>query len=51
MKIDLKQKRVRPLFFKIFFAFFAVALFFFLTSSVGYAPTRMSDSELSEIEG
>ena len=51
MKIDLKQTKVRPLFFKIFFAFFAVALFFFLTSSVGYAPTRMSDSELSEIEG
>jgi len=51
MKIDLKQTRVRPLFFKLFLAFFAVALFFFLTSSVGYAPTRMSDSELSEVEG
>ena len=51
MKMNLKQTRVRPLFFKLFLAFFAVALFFFLTSSVGYAPTRMSDSELSEIEG
>ncbi|HPH56307.1 MAG TPA: hypothetical protein PLL41_10565, partial [Smithella sp.] len=30
---------------------FAVTLFVAFSSSTGYAPTRMSDSELSEIEG
>ncbi|HOE34082.1 MAG TPA: hypothetical protein PLG98_12245, partial [Smithella sp.] len=47
----MKQTRVRPLFFKIFCALFAVTLFVAFSSSTGYAPTRMSDSELSEIEG
>ncbi|HQP41862.1 MAG TPA: hypothetical protein PK004_10485, partial [Smithella sp.] len=42
---------MRPLFFKIFCALFAVTLFVAFSSSTGYAPTRMSDSELSEIEG
>ena len=51
MKMNLKQTRVRPLFFKIFCALFAVTLFVAFSSSTGYAPTRMSDSELSEIEG
>jgi hypothetical protein len=51
MKMNLKQTRVRPLFFKIFCALFAVTLFVAFSSSTGYAPTQMSDSELSEIEG
>ncbi|NMC96979.1 MAG: hypothetical protein GYA70_05875, partial [Deltaproteobacteria bacterium] len=51
MKMNLKQTRVRPLFFKIFCALFAGTLFVAFSSSTGYAPTQMSDSELSEIEG
>jgi len=53
MKINCKQTIVKfPLADRIILALLTVLMFFFISSSVSFAPTRlMSDSELSNVEG
>jgi hypothetical protein len=52
MKINCKQTIVKfPLADRIILALLTAAVFFFISSSVSFAPTRlMSDSELSSVE-
>lgn len=52
MKIDFKQTIVRLLFSeKIFLALLAGGVFVLLFSSVSFAPTKMTDSDLNDVQG
>ena len=53
MKINCKQTIVKfPFADRIILALLTILMFFFISSSVSFAPTRlMSDSELSHVEG
>lgn len=52
MKIDFKQTIVRLLFSeKIFLVLLACGIFVLLFSSVSFAPTKMTDSDLEKVKG